>query len=66
MRSIVLRPSEGELVQLGQSCAVIKASVETTEGRFALLETTFEPHFPGPMAHLHRATIDMSSCLRGC
>jgi mannose-6-phosphate isomerase-like protein (cupin superfamily) len=65
MKPIVLRPGEGEHVELGQSSAVIKASVETTDGRFALLETTLKPHFPGPRPHLHRETIDMFFVLEG-
>jgi mannose-6-phosphate isomerase-like protein (cupin superfamily) len=65
MKPFVLRPGEGEHVQLGQSSAVIKAGVETTDGRFALLETTLEPRFPGPRPHVHRETIDMFFVLEG-
>ena len=48
MKPIVLRSGEGEQVRLPQSSIVIKAGTETTDGRFALSETTLEPGFPGP------------------
>jgi mannose-6-phosphate isomerase-like protein (cupin superfamily) len=65
MKPVVLRSGEGEHVQLGQSSCVIKAGVETTDGRFALLETTLEPRFPGPKPHVHRETLDMFFVLEG-
>jgi mannose-6-phosphate isomerase-like protein (cupin superfamily) len=65
MKPVVLRSGEGEHVQLGQSLAVIKAGVETTDGRFALTETTLGPGFPGPKPHLHRETLDMFFVLEG-
>ncbi len=65
MKPIVLRRDEGEHVQLGQSSVVIKAGVETTDGRFALLETTLEPGFPGPKPHVHHETVDMFFVLEG-
>ena len=65
MKPVVLRSGEGEHVQLGQSSAVIKAGVETTDGRFALAETTLEPGFTGPKLHLHRETLDMFYVLEG-
>ena len=43
MKPVVLRSGEGEHVQLGQLSVVIKAGVETTDGRFALAETTLGP-----------------------
>ena len=49
----------------GQSSVVIKAGVETTDGRFALAETTLEPGFPGPKPHVHRKTLDMFFVLEG-
>ena len=65
MKPIVLRPGEGEGIQLRQSSAVIKAGMETTDGRFALVETTLEPGFPGPKPHVHRETLDMFYVLEG-
>jgi mannose-6-phosphate isomerase-like protein (cupin superfamily) len=65
MKPIVLRPGEGEHVQLRQSSAVIKAGAETTDGRFALTETTLEPGFPGPKPHVHSETLDMFFVLDG-
>ena len=65
MKPVVLRSGEGEHVQLGQSFAVIKAGVETSDGRFALAETTLGPGFPGPKPHLHRETLDMFFVLEG-
>ena len=59
MKPVVLRSGEGEHVQLGQSSVVIKVGVETTDGRFALTETTLGPGKPGPKAHVHRETLDM-------
>lgn len=65
MKPIVLRSGEGEHVQLPQSSVVIKAGMETTDGRFALSETTLEPGFPGPKPHVHRETHDMFFVLEG-
>jgi mannose-6-phosphate isomerase-like protein (cupin superfamily) len=65
MKPLVLRPGEGEHVQLGPSSVVIKAGIETTDGRFALAETTLEPGFPGPKPHVHRETLDMFFVLEG-
>jgi len=65
MKPVVLRSGEGEQVQLGRSSAVIKAGGETTDGRFALAETTLEPGFTGPKPHLHRETLDMFFVLEG-
>jgi mannose-6-phosphate isomerase-like protein (cupin superfamily) len=65
MKPVVLGSGEGERIQLGQSSAVIKAGVETTGGRFALLETTLEPRFPGPKPHVHSETLDMFFVLKG-
>ena len=65
MKPVVLRSGEGEHFQLGQSSVLIKAGVETTDGRFALVETTLEPGFPGPRPHVHRETLDMFFVLEG-
>ena len=65
MKPVVLLRGEGEHVQLGQSSVVIKAGVETTDGRLALLETTLEPGFQGPKPHLHHKTVDMFFVLEG-
>ena len=65
MKQVVLGPGEGEHLQLIRSSAVIKAGIETTDGRFALAETTLEPGFEGPRPHLHRETIDMFFVLEG-
>jgi mannose-6-phosphate isomerase-like protein (cupin superfamily) len=65
MKPVVLRAGEGEHLQLGQSSVVIKSGVETTDGRFALAETTLEPGFQGPKAHVHGETLDMFFVLEG-
>jgi len=65
MKPVVVRSGEGEQLQLGQSAVVIKAGTETTDGRFALAETTLEPGFPGPKPHIHRETLDMFFVLEG-
>ncbi|MGH3142139.1 MAG: cupin domain-containing protein [Gaiellales bacterium] len=65
MKPIVLRPGEGECMQLGESSVVIKADAETTSGRFALLETTLGPGLSGPKPHVHHETLDMFFVLEG-
>jgi mannose-6-phosphate isomerase-like protein (cupin superfamily) len=65
MKPVVLRSDDGEHVKLGGSSVVIKAAAETTDGRFALLETTLEPAFPGPKPHVHHETLDMFFVLEG-
>jgi mannose-6-phosphate isomerase-like protein (cupin superfamily) len=65
MKPLVLRAGEGERLELGPSSVVIKAGVETTDGRFALTETTLEPGFPGPKPHVHGETLDMFFVLEG-
>ncbi len=60
MKPIVLRPGEGERAQIGTSFTVFKAGAETTNGRFAMLETTLAPGFPGPRPHFHREIHDMA------
>src|SRR5438132_11670186 len=65
MKPLVLRPGEGERFELGPSAAVFKADAEATQGRFALVETTIEPGFPGPKLHVHHDTLDMFFVLEG-
>jgi mannose-6-phosphate isomerase-like protein (cupin superfamily) len=65
MTPVVLRPEEGEHLQLGRSSVVIKAGLKTTGDRFSLAETTLEPGFPGPKAHVHRETLDIFFVLEG-
>ncbi len=65
MKPIVLRPGEGERLELGRSSVVFKADAEATDSRFALIDTTIEPGFPGPKPHVHHHTLDMFFVLEG-
>ena len=65
MKPIVLRPGEGEHLELGRSAVAFKADAGATDGRFALVETTLEPGFPGPKPHVHHETVDMFYVLEG-
>jgi mannose-6-phosphate isomerase-like protein (cupin superfamily) len=61
----VLEPGEGELLDLGPSRATVKAKVEDGIGSLAVLETTVQAGFPGPVPHLHERMIDSFYVQRG-
>lgn len=65
MKPVLLHPGEGERFELGLSSVVLKADAEATNNRFALMETTIEPGFPGPKPHVHHDTLDMFYVLEG-
>ncbi len=65
MDAIVHRPGEGERHPAGASEIVIKATGADTGGSFFLSETTIEPGFPGPPAHIHERLHDMFYVLEG-
>jgi quercetin dioxygenase-like cupin family protein len=65
MDTIVHRPGEGERHPVGASEIVIKATGADTGGSFFLSETTIEPGFPGPPAHVHERLHDMFYVLDG-
>lgn len=50
---LVLLPGEGRLIDLGTFMMTVKATAESTEGAFTLLEAAEPPHF-GPPIHIHR------------
>lgn len=61
----MLRPGEGEEVQVGPARASLKAVRESTGGTFSMTETTIGPGFPGPVAHVHREMHDAFYVLEG-
>jgi quercetin dioxygenase-like cupin family protein len=63
--AILLAPGEGERLALGPSSALIKAGGSDGMGSISLLETSVAPGFPGPVLHLHDATIDSFFVLDG-
>jgi mannose-6-phosphate isomerase-like protein (cupin superfamily) len=58
-------PGEGENFEMGGSSFSIKATSESTDGRFFLSETVVEPGFAGPPLHVHRELTDMFYVLEG-
>jgi quercetin dioxygenase-like cupin family protein len=65
MDAIVHRPGEGERHPAGAAEILIKATGAETGGSFFLSETTIEPGFPGPPAHVHERLHDMFYVLDG-
>jgi quercetin dioxygenase-like cupin family protein len=65
MDAIVHRPGEGERHPAGASEILIKATGADTGDSFFLSETTIEPGFPGPPAHVHERLHDMFYVLEG-
>lgn len=63
--AVVLKPGEGELLELGPSRSCVKAGVDDGPGSLAVLETTVAPGFPGPVLHLHEETVDSFFVLEG-
>ncbi|MBW3593336.1 MAG: cupin domain-containing protein [Actinobacteria bacterium] len=63
--AIVLPPGEGETISVGRSSVVLKGTGERTDGHVFLSETSLEPGFPGPPAHLHRELHDLFYVLEG-
>jgi len=61
----VLGPGEGEQLSIGGATITIKADAVGTGGRFALLEYTAPPEFPGPPPHRHRETTELFYVLEG-
>lgn len=50
---LVLQPGEGRAIDLGGFTMTVKATAESTDGAFTLLEAAEPPHF-GPPIHIHR------------
>lgn len=61
----VLRPDEGEAIDVGRSSLVLKGTGASSDGMFFLSETTVEPGFPGPPPHVHRELHDLFYVLDG-
>ena len=56
--AVVLQPGEGELLELGPSRSTVKAGVDDGMGSLAVLESTVQAGFPGPVLHLHEQMVD--------
>ena len=63
--AVVRGPDDGDVLQLGASRAVVKAGSDDGEGHVALMLTTIEPGFPGPVPHRHRQMVDSFYVLDG-
>jgi quercetin dioxygenase-like cupin family protein len=61
----VLRPGEGERIDVGRSSVVLKGTGVSSDGQFFLSETTVEPGFPGPPPHVHQELHDLFYVLEG-
>lgn len=60
----VLQPGEGRSIDLGGFMMTLKASAESTDGAFTLLEATEPAHF-GPPMHIHRDAAEAFYVLEG-
>jgi mannose-6-phosphate isomerase-like protein (cupin superfamily) len=61
----VLQPGEGELLDLGPSRSIVKGGVDDGMGSLAVLESTVQAGFPGPVLHLHERMVDSFYIQRG-
>jgi mannose-6-phosphate isomerase-like protein (cupin superfamily) len=61
---IVLRPGEGQSIDLGNFEMSVKASGSETGGLFSLLEATEPPNF-GPPMHIHHDCVEAFYVLEG-
>ncbi|MGQ0669585.1 MAG: cupin domain-containing protein [Actinomycetota bacterium] len=50
----VLGPGEGRSFNIGIDPVMVKTDGTSTEGAFALIESTVSPSVPGPPPHVHR------------
>jgi mannose-6-phosphate isomerase-like protein (cupin superfamily) len=62
--AIVLRPGEGESIDLGNFAMSVKAAGTETGGAFTLLEATEPPDF-GPPMHIHHDCAEAFYVLEG-
>ena len=60
----VLQPGEGRSIDLGGFLMTVKATSESTDDAFTLLEATEPPHF-GPPMHIHRDAAEVFYVLEG-
>ena len=64
LEPFILRPGEGRKIDLGGFLMSVKATAESTDGAFTLLEATEPPHF-GPPMHIHRNAAEAFYVLEG-
>jgi mannose-6-phosphate isomerase-like protein (cupin superfamily) len=62
--SFVLQPGEARLIDLGGFMMTVKATAESTDGGFTLLEAAEPPHF-GPPIHVHRDAAEAFYVIEG-
>lgn len=62
--AFVLGPGEGRSIDLGGFLMTVKATAESTDDAFTLLEATEPPHF-GPPMHIHRDAAEAFYVLEG-
>jgi mannose-6-phosphate isomerase-like protein (cupin superfamily) len=65
MEPIVLKPGEGEAVNVAGNDVLFKAEGRHTGDHLGLTEYTAAPGFPGPPAHIHREMTDMFFVIDG-
>jgi mannose-6-phosphate isomerase-like protein (cupin superfamily) len=65
MDATVLRPGEGEVLEVGPSSIALRATGENTGGTMFMSETVVAPGFPGPPPHVHDRLHDMFYVLEG-
>jgi mannose-6-phosphate isomerase-like protein (cupin superfamily) len=63
--AVLRRPGEGKALGMGTAETAIKAGGADAGGRLALMDTTLQPGFAGPVPHRHRSTIDGFYVLEG-
>lgn len=61
---MVLQPGEGRSIDLGGFMMTVKATAETTDDAFTLLEATEPPNF-GPPIHIHRDAAEAFYIIEG-
>ena len=63
-KPFVLQPGEGRSIDLGGFLMTVKASAESTDSAFTLLEASEPPRF-GPPMHIHRDAAEAFYVLEG-
>ena len=62
--AFVLQPGEGRAIDLGGFLMTVKATSDSTDDAFTLLEAEEPPHF-GPPMHIHRDAAEAFYVLEG-
>jgi mannose-6-phosphate isomerase-like protein (cupin superfamily) len=65
VKPVVLRPGEGESLELFGNRLELKAGAADTKGGLCLVDYTAGPGFAGPPPHRHNDTFDMFFVLEG-